>query len=227
MPQIYVGKEKNPLTVGFQLYNHCDKIDVSEILRKVVNKMIKLVVGGARSGKSSFAEKQFSDKYDVVYIATARVEDDEMKDRVKHHRESRPDRWRTFEGNYNLADAVGDEEHYLLDCLTVLTSNIMFDMTYKAKRTVPDAFEEDEKISPDLQKEVEDRIFKEVLQLIEKVEGNGYTLIMVTNEVGYSLVPEHHIGRVFRDIQGRLNQRVAERSDEVYLVSCGIPVRLK
>lgn len=189
--------------------------------------MIKLLVGGARSGKSSFAEKQFHDKTDVVYIATARVEDDEMKDRIDHHRESRPDFWRTFEGNYNLAEAVGDEEHYLLDCLTVLTSNIMFDMTYKSKRTVPDDFKEDEKISPKLQKEVEDRIFKEVLQLVEKVEENGYTLIMVTNEVGYSLVPEHHIGRVFRDIQGRLNQRVAEKSDEVYLVSCGIPVRLK
>ncbi len=189
--------------------------------------MIKMVVGGARSGKSSFAEKQFHNKNDVVYIATARVEDDEMKDRVGHHRENRPDCWRTFEGNYNLAEAVEDEKHYLLDCLTVLTSNIMFDMTYKAKRTVPDAFEGDEKISSELQKEVEDKIFKEVLLLMETVEEKGYTLIMVTNEVGYSLVPEHHISRVFRDIQGRLNQRVAEKSDEVYLVSCGIPVRLK
>jgi adenosylcobinamide kinase/adenosylcobinamide-phosphate guanylyltransferase len=181
--------------------------------------MIKLVVGGARSGKSSFAEKQFINKEDVVYMATSRVEDEEMKDRVEHHKKTRPEGWRTFEGSYGLVQAVGDEENYLLDCLTVLTSNIMFDMTYESGRTVP--------IDSDLQKRVEDRIFEEVSNLIETVNGKGFNLIIVTNEVGYSLVPESHIGRVFRDIQGRLNQRVAELADEVYLVSCGIPVRIK
>jgi len=181
--------------------------------------MIQLVVGGARSGKSSFAEKQFSDEEDVVYIATSRVEDEEMQDRVDHHKRSRPAGWRTFEGNYDLHEAVGEEEKYLLDCLTVLTSNIMFDMTYESERTVP--------VDSGLQKRVEDRIFKEVASLIHAVEKRGYDLIIVTNEVGYSLVPEHHVGRVFRDIQGRLNQRVAEKADQVYLVSCGIPVRIK
>ncbi|MCR3955822.1 MAG: bifunctional adenosylcobinamide kinase/adenosylcobinamide-phosphate guanylyltransferase [Gudongella sp.] len=181
--------------------------------------MIKMVVGGARSGKSSFAEKQFIDKDNVVYIATSRVEDEEMKDRVEHHKSSRPHGWRTYEGSYGLVQAVGDEENYLLDCLTVLTSNIMFDMTYESGRTVP--------IDSKLQQQVEDRIFAEVVSLIDAVNKRDSDLIIVTNEVGYSLVPEHHIGRVFRDIQGRLNQRVAEKADEVYLVSCGIPVRIK
>jgi adenosylcobinamide kinase/adenosylcobinamide-phosphate guanylyltransferase len=95
----------------------------------------------------------------------------------------------------------------------------MFDMTYESGRTVP--------IDSNLQNRVEDRIFEEVSNLIETVNGKGLNLIIVTNEVGYSLVPESHIGRVFRDIQGRLNQRVAELADEVYLVSCGIPVRIK
>lgn len=181
--------------------------------------MIKLVVGGARSGKSSFAEKQFIDKEDVVYMATSRVEDEEMKDRVEYHKKTRPKSWRTFEGSYGLVQAVGDEENYLLDCLTVLTSNIMFDMTYESGRTLP--------IDSKLQQQVEDRIFAEVVSLIDAVNKRDSDLIIVTNEVGYSLVPEHHIGRVFRDIQGRLNQRVAEKADEVYLVSCGIPVRIK
>lgn len=181
--------------------------------------MIKMVVGGARSGKSSFAERQFMERDDVVYMATSRVEDQEMQDRVDHHKRTRPEGWRTFEGSYDLFQAVGQEENYLLDCLTVLTSNIMFDMTYESERTVP--------IDSGLQKKVEDRIFEEVASLIKAVEEKGFNLIIVTNEVGYSLVPENHIGRVFRDIQGRLNQRVAERADEVYLVTCGIPVRIK
>lgn len=181
--------------------------------------MIKLVVGGARSGKSSFAEKQYADRDDVVYIATSRIEDEEMKDRVDRHKKDRPEGWRTFEETYDLFQAVGGEGNYLLDCLTVLTSNIMFDMTFESGRTVS--------IDSILQKRVEDRIFQEVASLIHAVEKKGYDLTIVTNEVGYSLVPEHHVGRVFRDIQGRLNQRVAEMADEVYLVSCGIPVRIK
>ncbi|MGM0396850.1 MAG: bifunctional adenosylcobinamide kinase/adenosylcobinamide-phosphate guanylyltransferase [Bacillota bacterium] len=189
--------------------------------------MIELVVGGARSGKSSFAEKQFQGLHDVVYIATARVEDDEMRERVKHHRENRSSVWRTFEGNYNLSEAVGDEGNYLLDCLTVLASNIMFDMTYQTKRTVPNVLEEDERIGPELQRQVEDRIYSEVVSLIDAIEEKGYNLVMVTNEVGYSIVPENHIGRVFMDIQGRLNQRVAAKADKVHLVCCGIPVRIK
>jgi adenosylcobinamide kinase/adenosylcobinamide-phosphate guanylyltransferase len=106
--------------------------------------MIILVTGGARSGKSSFAESFYKDKSDVVYIATSRIEDDEMKQRVEHHRSSRPANWRTFEGTYNLEDAIGDEKRYLLDCITVLTSNIMFDLAKDAER-----------IGEELQKEIE------------------------------------------------------------------------
>lgn len=178
--------------------------------------MIRLIVGGARSGKSSYAESLYHDMEDVVYIGTSIVDDKEMEERVKHHRETRPSEWRTYEGNYNLIEAIGKERKYLLDCLTVLTSNIMFDITKDV-----------EYIDHKLQKVVEDRIIDELQLLINEIRNRNFNLIMVTNEVGYSLVPEHHISRVFRDIQGRINQRIATLCDEVYLVSCGIPVKLK
>ena len=178
--------------------------------------MIVLVTGGARSGKSTFAESLYKNKEDVVYIATAKVYDDEMEKRVQLHQKSRPEIWRTYEGNYNLTKSIESEENYLLDCITVLTSNIMFDITKDMER-----------ISYDMQKEIEERVLKEIESLIEEINRKDYNLIMVTNEVGSSIVPEHHISRVFRDIQGRVNQRLGFLSDKVYLVCCGIPVEIK
>lgn len=178
--------------------------------------MIKLITGGARSGKSTFAESFYKEKEDVVYIATSRVSDEEMKERVQLHRSSRPGSWRTFEGNYNLDEAIGSEKNYLLDCITILTSNTMFDMSKNV-----------EYIDYRLQGDIEDKIIYEIENLIKNITSRGYNLIMVTNEVGDSIVPEHHVSRVFRDIQGRINQRIATLSDELYLVCCGVPVKIK
>ncbi len=178
--------------------------------------MIRLVTGGARSGKSRFAENIYKDKEDVVYIATSKVSDSEMRDRVDMHRATRPSIWRTFEGNYKLIEALGEEENYLLDCVTVLISNIMFDYT-----------EGIERIDQELQERIENIIFKNLEELISEIRNRGLNLVMVTNEVGDSIVPEHHISRVFRDIQGRINQRLAAISDEAYLICCGLPVKLK
>lgn len=178
--------------------------------------MIRLVTGGARSGKSTFAESTYLDKEDVVYIATSRIWDQEMEERVKHHQESRPNVWRTYEGNYSLSQAIGQEKYYLLDCITVLTSNIMFDIS-----------KDQEYIDFNLQKKIEDRVIGEITDLIYMVKSKEYDLTLVTNEVGLSIVPDNHISRVFRDIQGRVNQRIAGISDEVYLVCCGIPVKIK
>ena len=178
--------------------------------------MIYLVTGGARSGKSTFAESLYKDTLDVVYIATSKVYDREMEERVKLHRLNRPSQWRTYEGNCNLCSSLDNEKNYLLDCITVLTSNIMFDLSKDA-----------EYIDPSLQQKIEDTVYDEVKNLIDAVNQRKYNLVMVTNEVGNSIVPEHHISRVFRDIQGRINQRLAKLSDEVYLVCCGIPVKIK
>lgn len=178
--------------------------------------MIRIVTGGARSGKSTFAEDFYKYTLDVCYIATSIVRDEEMQDRVKMHREMRPSQWRTFEGYVDLDKAVDKELNYILDCLTVMTSNIMFERTKGMER-----------ISKEVQREIEDRVVFEIEKLIEKVREKNLKLVIVTNEVGYSIVPEHHISRVFRDIQGRVNQRVASMCDEAYLVALGCPVRLK
>lgn len=189
---------------------------IEESIKSVGDHMIILVTGGARSGKSSFAENIYKGKRDVVYIATSRVWDKEMEERIKLHRDSRPSYWRTFEGNYSLTQALGEEKNYLLDCITLLTSNIIFDMT-----------EGLDYIDHDLQNQIENRIYEELFSLIEAIKNRGYNLVMVTNEVGYSIVPDNNLGRVFRDIQGRINQRMAALSQEVYLVCCGLPVRIK
>lgn len=177
---------------------------------------VVLVTGGARSGKSSFAESLYHNFHDVVYIATSRVSDEEMKERIMLHRNSRSSEWRTFEENYNIKNCVGEEKNYLLDCITVLTSNIMFDITKDAER-----------IPLQLQKKVEDTVINEIGNLISVIKQRDYNLVMVTNEVGCSIVPENHIARVYRDIAGRINRRIADLSDEVYLVVCGIPLKIK
>lgn len=178
--------------------------------------MISLITGGARSGKSRFAESILEDKKDVVYIATSKVYDEEMKERVELHKESRPAIWRTYEGTYNLEGALGEERYYLLDCVTVLTSNIMFDISKDV-----------EYIDYEMQADIENKVMDELEALIEAIRKKGLDLILVTNEIGSGLVPEHHISRVFRDVQGRINQRLGKIADEVHLVACGIPVKIK
>lgn len=178
--------------------------------------MIYLVTGGARSGKSSFAESLYAEKLDVAYIATSKVYDEEIEDRVKKHQESRPSEWRTYEGYLNLKESLGTEKNYLLDCVTGLVSNIMFDLSKKTKY-----------IEAELKNQIEEKAMEELEQLISEVKSKNQNLVLVTNEVGMSIVPEHHISRVFRDIQGKVNQRLASLSDEVYLVCSGIPVKIK
>ena len=178
--------------------------------------MITLVTGGARSGKSKFAETIFEGILDVVYIATSKITDAEMEARVKLHQESRPREWRTYEANYGLCKSIGKEKNYLLDCITVLTSNIMFDISKDV-----------EYIDYEIQIKIENTIILEIENLINSIKQKEYNLVIVTNEVGDSIVPEHHISRVFRDIQGRVNQKIGSLADEVYLVCCGIPVKIK
>ncbi len=178
--------------------------------------MIYLITGGARSGKSTFAESLYKNVEDVVYIATSKIYDKEMQDRVDTHKKSRPSKWRTYEGTYDLINAVSTEKNYLLDCITGLVSNIMFDNS-----------KDMDYISLNTQEEIEEKIIFELENLINKVKKDNNNLILVTNEVGSSIVPEHHISRVFRDIQGRINQKIGNLSDEVYLVCCGIPVKIK
>lgn len=179
---------------------------------------IILVTGGSRSGKSRFAEELLKEQEDVMYIATAIVTDSEMEERIEKHRLRRNSKWITFEGFKALDKAIenSDRKHILLDCVTVMLTNLLFDRNIDF-----DSISRDE--CENLQHEIE----KEFIKFLSSARDNDKNLVMVTNEVGYGLVPEYRLGRIFRDMAGSINQLLAGLSDEVYLVACGLPLKLK
>ncbi|WP_027624236.1 bifunctional adenosylcobinamide kinase/adenosylcobinamide-phosphate guanylyltransferase [Clostridium lundense] len=179
---------------------------------------IILVTGGARSGKSSFAENILKDKDDVLYIATSIVTDEEMEDRVKKHRERRNSKWETYEGYVDLDKALenSNSKYVLLDCVTIMTTNIMF------------SEERDfDTISMDEVDKITLKIKEEITKFISKGRELDKDIVMVTNEVGLGLVPAYRMGRIFRDIAGFVNQYIGSLSDEIYLVCCGQPLKIK
>lgn len=184
--------------------------------------MRKLIVitGGARSGKSTFAEKIAGDlNKKVLYLASAIPFDEGMKDRIKKHQDQRPKEWKTIEAYHDFEGLAEDEdfkeaEVVLFDCLTVMVTNNMLDreIDYDTCSMAQLA-----KIEGDISLQVEDLLG--VCQ--DKI------LIVVTNEVGMGIVPSYKLGSYFRDIAGRMNQLVAARANEVYLAVAGIPVKIK
>lgn len=179
---------------------------------------IILVTGGSRSGKSSFAEGLLKVTDNVLYIATAIVTDEEMKHRIKKHIDSRNSRWTTYEGYLDLDKVIEtyDIDNILLDCVTIMTTNLMFKEEIDFDNI---SMEEVENLLNGIKIQFE--------KLILKVKAANKTLVMVTNEVGLGLVPESKLSRIFRDIAGLVNQYIASLSDEVYLISCGLPLKLK
>ena len=183
---------------------------------------IILITGGARSGKSTYAEKLAKEENGkVLYVATSIPFDEEMRERVKKHRERRPSNWDTFEGYKNLKDIFSnprlDFDVVLLDCITIMVTNLLFEKTG----------ENIESFSEEKLNGIEGGILKEVADFIDEAEKTTKTIILVTDEVGFGIVPEYKSARVFRDIAGRVNQYIAKRSKEVSLVVCGIQVKVK
>lgn len=181
-----------------------------------------LVTGGARSGKSSYAEKLARELGgNILYIATSIPFDDEMKSRVKKHRESRPDEWDTYEGYKGLGHVISEKSSeyngILLDCITVMVTNLLLEYP---------GIDYDNACCEDFE-EAEKTIKGEVEELLEGISQAEATVIMVTNELGSGIVPENLLGRVFRDIAGRMNQYIAEQCDEVFITVCGLPLKLK
>ena len=179
---------------------------------------ITLVTGGSRSGKSTYAEGLYEGNDAVLYIATAIITDKEMQKRIEIHKESRNQKWETAEAYKDLDKIVSNtsKRDIILDCVTVMITNLMFDKETPIENLTLAEIEELEK-----------EIVGEFKKLIKEVISRDKNLILVTNEVGYGLVPEYKLGRIFRDIAGRVNQELARHSDEVYLVSCGLPLKLK
>ena len=164
-----------------------------------------LVLGGARSGKSAFAERLArAEGGDAIYVATATAGDEEMRARIAHHRDRRGEGWRTVEEPLALAEVIRREAAgggaVLVDCLTLWLSNLMH-----AGRDVE----------------------AETAGLIAALDGAGGPVVLVSNEVGMGLVPDTSLGRRFRDAQGRLNQAVAAAVPRVVFVAAGLPLELK
>ena len=183
---------------------------------------IVLVTGGARSGKSSFAENLAKKiNGDILYIATAIAFDEEMKLRIKKHKADRPEEWHTHEGYKNLDETVLNKGAHvkgiLIDCVTIMVTNLMFDSI---------GLENDNPMTADFEI-AEATIKAEVERLIAALKASAADTILVTNEVGMGIVPENKLTRAYRDIAGRINRQIAQSSNEVYLVVCGIPMKIK
>ena len=170
-----------------------------------MNSAVTLVLGGARSGKSRYAEKLVAASgLSPVYIATAAALDGEMSERIAQHRDRRGGEWRTVEEQFALAQTIAREAQpgriLLVDCLTLWLSNLTF-----ARRDIE----------------------AEQAGLVDVLSGCPGPVVLVSNEIGLGLVPETPLGRRFRDAQGRLNQAVAEAADRVLFVAAGLPLALK
>jgi len=171
------------------------------------------ITGGARSGKSRFAEEltqQFGAP--LGYLATAQALDDEMAERVKKHRLRRGDAWQTMEEPLHLPQTLAASDRtckaVLVDCLTLWLSNLLFHYEEQGE-------------------DAEARIMKDVHGLTATLREMRTPVIIVSNEVGQGIVPENHLARRFRDIAGQANQLLAAMADEVHVVISGIPLRLK
>lgn len=177
----------------------------------------ELIIGGARSGKSRLAEQRArEDGRQVVVIATAEALDDEMARRIERHRRDRPRHWRTVEAPRGLAEVLGRESStgrvVIVDCLTLWLSNLMAGA--QATSAPHDADQLTELVEES----------EALLAVLPQLPGR---VLLVANEVGFGLVPETPLGRLFRDESGRLNQRIAALAGRVSLVVAGLALELK
>ena len=173
--------------------------------------MIELILGGARSGKSRYAELQaIQSAKQVIYIATAEAGDDEMQFRIQKHQNSRPQSWETIEEPVQLAKTLQENGQkntcVLVDCLTLWLTNILFDKQGKLQLSV---FEQQSSA---------------LFSLLSNFSGH---VIFVTNEIGLGVVPMDKMSRKFVDEAGLLHQKIASLSDKVVLVTAGLPQILK
>lgn len=185
---------------------------------------ITLVLGGARSGKSAWAEELATGSgRPVLYVATATMGDDEMTQRIAAHRARRPAGWHTLESQVNVADAVRTTarpgETVLVDCLTLWVSNVILNEI---------GHEPDADVLPLSEwTAIEAKLLTEIDALIADARERDIVLLLVSNEVGMGLVPPYPLGRHYRDILGRVNQVVARTAEAVVLMIAGLPVDLR
>ncbi|MFH1230120.1 MAG: bifunctional adenosylcobinamide kinase/adenosylcobinamide-phosphate guanylyltransferase [Planctomycetota bacterium] len=171
-------------------------------------KKLILITGGCRSGKSRYAvdlAKKLNKK--TVYIATMTFKDAEMEERIKVHQKARPPEWQTIEEGKDvdtiLMNIRGLCEVVLLDCMTMMSSNLLLELNEEKK------------------------VIQRIEALLKVINDSDMTVLMVTNEVGSGIVPDKKLGRDFRDLAGCVNQLLAQVADEVYIMVVGIPIKIK
>ena len=173
--------------------------------------MVELVLGGARSGKSNFAESRLSQALTVTYIATidAAQNDAEMAQRILRHQQDRPAHWQTVEAPHDVPGAIArcKTEAILIDCLTGYLANGLM-----AAADTSDGI---------------DAVADDVQQLVDAVQAYSGRLVIVSNEVGFGVVPDNALARRFRDAVGYAHQRIASVADYVWLLVAGIPTEIK
>ena len=173
------------------------------------------VLGGARSGKSHFAQELAAKLGSrVLFVATGEALDEEMLYRISQHKKLRPQSWRTLEVSKEVGkkimEHIGDAEVVVIDCLTLLVSNVV---------TEGELWREPAR--------AEEEMLAEISEIIDCMDKLAVSFIVVSNEVGMGLVPENELGRLYRDLLGRGNQLIAQRAGEVYLLAAGVPVKIK
>jgi adenosylcobinamide kinase/adenosylcobinamide-phosphate guanylyltransferase len=179
-----------------------------------MGKKLTLVLGGARSGKSFYAQQMVDRPPEsVLYVATATAGDEEMAQRIAAHQANRPVHWRTLEAPLKVGEAVQAAEPtrwVLLDCLTLLANNVLFSLPEPVK-------ESDYQAAMD----------NELDELLKAFQNSPAEWVLVSNEVGLGLVPEYPLGRLYRDVLGRSNQRLAQAADTVIFMVAGLPMQVK
>jgi adenosylcobinamide kinase / adenosylcobinamide-phosphate guanylyltransferase len=171
------------------------------------NKTVTLIVGGARSGKSRYAQKLAEGFERVTFVATARPSDSAMRRKIARHRSERPASWETVEAPLRLDSAIqsrsAETDMLIIDCLTLYLANVIH------------------------AKKEQKGILEHLSQVCEAIRCAKSSIIVVSNEVGCGIVPPFRSGRLYRDLLGQLNQQIAEIADRVVLMVAGVPVTVE
>lgn len=180
-----------------------------------MSKKLTLILGGARSGKSHYAEElAIKSGGKVIFVATAQAGDEEMAARIAAHQASRPANWITLEAPLDVGHAIQEFKQtsglLLLDCLTLLASNALLSLP-----------------EPLTQEAADLTLDREVEAMLAAYNKREESWLVISNEVGLGLVPPYPLGRIYRDALGRANQRLAAAADEVIFLAAGLPMRLK
>lgn len=176
---------------------------------------LTLILGGARSGKSSYAQRLATEQGgQVLYVATAEAGDEEMKTRIEAHRAERPAHWQTLEAPLRVGTAIANWPEpaavILIDCLTLLANNVIVPLP-----------------EPVTEQAATEALISEVQGLLAAYATSAAEWIIISNEVGLGLVPPYPLGRVYRDALGRANQHLATLADEVLFMVAGLPLKVK